>query len=202
MSFLLYVVPWILGLLLVVSWVPWRDVFERVWGNNPNKAKIYVEYGEQTVLCKGRKVKGNYNIQKYQFKCQGVKRIVLVRKSYPYRYLMGARMIRVVGDALSAAPLGALIDTNQTVINGEMLNEVIEANIGASLVNSIFGKVVSIMQILVILGVLVLGGYFVYNNMIRKTVPPAQQTNNGQTVQPQTPTPDNEKPIIIPRPVE
>lgn len=197
MWFLLYVMPWILFVLLIVSWMPWRDIFEKIWGNNPNRAKVYVEYGEQTILCKGRKVQGTERTARYRFKCLGVWRTVLVPKSYPMKYLLGSRMIRVVGDASSPSDLGGVTKTS-IAVSGDMLDDVFRANIGANLIRTIFGKAIGVMTILIVIGILVFAGYFMYNNILKKqSGQPQPQQGIEQPVQPQQP----QEPVIIPKPI-
>lgn len=179
LHFMIYVMPWVmLGIMVLIN-IPWRFMFERLWGNNPDKASVEVEYGDQVIPCKGKKIANETTpaVTTYQYKCRGEMRTVMVEAKYPYRYIMGRRQVRVIGENSEAAPLGDYKSPG-TSVSGQMLNIVLQANIGSSLVKSIFGKAISIMTILIILGILAFGGYYVYRNVLQpnqENAPAAQQ---------------------------
>lgn len=176
MTFFLYIMPFILFFLLVITWMPWRNIFEKLWGNNPLRAKIYVEAGEQITICKGRYYTDTPKGIIYQYKYMKMKQAVIVKFDYPYRYILGCRQIRVQAGQGTASPLGDM-SVKQCVVTASTLNAVLEAHIGKELVTTIFGKAVSIMMIIIIAGGIMLIGYFLFKQFIAPgdISPPVQE---------------------------
>lgn len=165
MTILIYVVPWILFALLVITWIPWRDVFEKLWGNNPLRAKVYVEAGEQITICKGKYYTDTPKGLIYQYKYMKIKQAVLVGRNYPYRYILGCRQIRVQAGQGTASPLGGMTE-KECVVTAGTLNAVLEAHIGKELVTTIFGKAINIMMIIIVAAGIMLIGYFMFKQFI------------------------------------
>lgn len=185
MIFFIKVVPWILLAGLIITWTPWRSIFEKIFGNNPTRAKVYVEIGEQDELCKGKLIRETPKGFVYRYKCFGVSYSVIVPFDYPYRYVLGCRKIRVIFGHATAAPLGGMATTSVKV-SGADLDLILQSKIGAELVKTIFGKAINYLTILIILGVLIFAGYFMMKQFGIIGTPgqpgqPAQQTPVEQT---------------------
>ncbi|GAH37491.1 unnamed protein product, partial [marine sediment metagenome] len=178
MTIMLYVMPWLLFVLLVITWVPWRGIFEKLWGNNPLRGKIYVEAGEQITICKGKYYTDTPKGLIYQYKYFKMGQSVIVPFDYPYRYILGCRQIRVMAGQGAAAPLGGMSD-KQCVVSGGTLNAVLEAHIGTELARTIFGKTMNIMMIVIIAAGIMFVGYFLFKQFMTPTPgaiqPPAQE---------------------------
>lgn len=90
---------YIFGVLLVIgllmSLIDWRKIFERLFGNNPMKARVYVETDEQVEVMNGKMVYSGTKGMMYQYHWQKENCVVCVPFDYPYKYLNGRRMIRV-----------------------------------------------------------------------------------------------------------
>lgn len=157
----LRITPWILLLLLIFTWVPWRDVFEKLYGNNPYKAKVYVEAGEQITICKGKYYGDGKRGIFYTYKFKGIWQNVIVPDGYPFRYILGCRQIRVILGQPSAAPLGGM-QSNRLNISASQLDQIFKAHIGTELARTIFGKAINVMTILIIIGVIAFAAYFLY----------------------------------------
>lgn len=184
---LMRVLPWLLLLMLLATWVPWRNIFEKIYGNNPYKAKVYVEAGEQITICKG-KYYGDYSKGiLYRFKYMGAWNTVIVPAKYPYRYLLGCRQIRVLIGQPVAAPLGGMI-ASDIKVSSSTLDDIFNAQIGKELAKSIFGKAMNIMTILIIVAVAIFACYFLY-----KQTQPGGMFNN-QPISEQTAPIENNKP--------
>jgi len=175
-----YVLIGILCALIAFTWIPWRDIFEKLYGNNPLKAKVYVESGEQIVVCNGEYTGDTPDGMLYYYKYKGLKGTVFVPWDYPYRYIYGRRQIRVIWGHADASPLGGMTETRLPQVTTVMLNNILSARIGAELVKGIFGKAVNWMMIIIIIGALIFGGIFFYNNIVEKSV----DNNPQQTEQP------------------
>jgi len=185
----------IIALLMIVmssTWIPWRRLFEKLYGNNPLKGKVYIEAGEQISVCNGNyagSVLGkNAGGLLYYYKYEGLRATVFVPFTYPYRYVFGRRQIRVIWGQSNAAPLGGMSEA-KLGISGDMLDDILRARIGSELVKSIFGKSVKWMTILLLVGALVIASVFMYNNFIKtpdivpvntpdQTSPPAQTSGD------------------------
>lgn len=178
------IAPWLILLLLIITWTPWRSIFEKIWGNNPKRAKVYVEAGEQVILCRGKMGADSSKGFRYRYKCFGEWQTVLVSRKYPYRYILGCRQIRVIYGQSTAAPLGGMVDS-ECVVSGETLDAIFRAHIGADLAKSIFGKALNIMLILMVVGGVLVVGYFFMQQM----------SSTSTSVQP----PAIEQPKIIPQ---
>lgn len=182
---LLRIIMILLGLLLILTWIPWRDVFEKFFGNNALKAKIYVEAGEQVKLCKGRYYCDDKQGTLYKYKVFGVSSVVIVPEDYPYKYLMGSRMIRVIIGHTMASSWNADIKANK-ILTGSMLNDILDAHMGTEMARTIYGKALNIMSIVIIIGILIFAGYFIYRN-----VQPGGMFYQGENVPAQTQTVPN-----------
>lgn len=185
MIIMLKILPWILFLGLILTWMPWRSIFERLWGNNPKRAKVYVEAGEQIELCKGKMSTEAPVGARYTYKCFGEWCTVIVPQKYPYRYILGCRQIRVIYGQSTAAPLGGMTDTD-IAVSGETLDAIFRAHIGSDLAKTIFGKAVNYMMILMIIGGVLVVGYFLFKQLGPGIVP-VQQPGIEQPLQPQQP---------------
>lgn len=175
---LLYVIPFILLFLLIIAWVPWRGIFDKLWGNNPFKARVYVEAGEQTTICKGRLQADSPAGLVYAYKYFKRDLSVLVKYNYPYRYILGWRKIRVIAGQGVAAPLEGMAPET-CIVSASTLNAVIEAHIGTELARTIFGKTLNIMMIIIMVAGIGLVGYFFMKQFMAPSPgtvqPPAQE---------------------------
>lgn len=164
MPLIIKIAPWVLLLLLVAVWVPWRTIFEKIFGNNPYKARVYVEAGEEIKICMGRYFSDSPRGVVYSYKYQGIRQKIIVPSDYPYKFILGTRQIRAIIGNPVAQPLGGYQPSRLTLGPAD-LNKVFEAHIAADLAKTIFGKAVNIMAILIIIGALVLAGVFFYKQM-------------------------------------
>lgn len=90
-------------LAMVASWIDWQKYIEKFWGNSPAKARVYIEADEQ-VECVNAKLL--YSDAKrgliYEYKWNGVYLVCTVPTNYPYKFIRGRRMIRIVFGEVSA----------------------------------------------------------------------------------------------------
>lgn len=204
-----YTIMWIMIAFMVVLFfltifliVPWREIFEKMYGNNPLKAKVYVEAGEQINFSNGSYYGSTEQGVLYTYKYKGIRYCVHVPDNYPFRFVMGRRKIRVeFGHAdpsphgvngkyshkvetLEASALGESVNT-KLPISGDALEKILRARVGAELVSSVFGKAVNWVMLVVVFACIVGGGFFIYKNMVADKTPPPVQTNTpGQTINP------------------
>ena len=186
---IMYVGFAIILLILIASWIPWRTIFDKVWGNNPTKAKVYVEAGEQIILCQGRLSGDCPQGNVYRFKYFGKWQSVIVPEKYPFRYILGCRQIRLkVGDSV-ASPLGDMTSSS-TRVSSSTLDAIFRAHIGKDLAQTVFGKTFNWMIIIIAVVGIVAVGFFLFRQFIATDIP----------VQPagiEEPAPIQEKPDIL-----
>lgn len=170
-------------ILLIMTWIPFRSIFEHFYGNNPLKAKIYVAVGENEDICKGKYDHDSNHGWVYRYKWHGVYSTVVVPRSYPYVYVLGCRKIRVMAGHATCAPLGGM-PSEYWSLSGSQLDDVLRAHIGKDLANTIFGKAVNYMMILIVIGVALFGAYFLLkqSGVIGGPSVPVQPDTPSQTV--------------------
>jgi len=169
----------VMFLIITITWIPWRDLFEKLYGNNPLRAKVYVEAGEQITFCNGSYMGSTETGVLYEYKYKTVKYTVYVPCEYPYKYILGRRQIRVILGHADASPLAGESET-QINISGDLLDLILRARVGAEIVSAIFGKAINYMMIAIFVGILIFGGYFIYKNVLNKDTgqtPPTQSQN-------------------------
>lgn len=165
----------IIGMILITilgcaAFINWREVFEKIWGNNPTKAKVYVEAGEQITICKGVQFGDSSRGVVYRYQYFKIWQSVIVPLDYPYRYVLGRRQIRVLVGQPEAAPLGDFVTSSLPVSSGT-LDAIFRANIGLQLAKTIFGKSANYMKMIIVVAIVIVAGYFLYQNMMPKQVP-------------------------------
>jgi len=161
-----FIIIIVLVLIMTVTWIPWRNVFISIWGNNPLKAKIYIESGEQIDICNGKYAGDTKDGLLYEYKYKKLSAVVFVPFRYPYRYIFGRRKVRVIWGQAHAAPLGGMTQSS-VGMTGVTLDNILRARIGAELVKSVFGKAINYMLIMIIIGAFIIGGIFMYNKYIK-----------------------------------
>ena len=177
---ILYIVIFLLGVGLVLSAVNWRGVFNKVYGNNPLRAKVYIEIGESIEFVNGSYYGAAFNYAIYSYKFHGREYSVIVPDNYPYRYVVGRRKIRVIFGQSTAAPLGG-VNASDIKMSGDTLNLVLRSRIGSELVRSVFGKAINYMVVLVGVAVIGIAGYYVYTNVIKPSMPSENVTQVQKT---------------------
>ena len=160
-----YIILAFMLVVLTLTWIPWRDIFEKLWGNNPRRAKVYVEAGEQVTICRGSLRGDCPKGFVYRFKYFGVWNSIIVPVKYPYRYILGCRQIRVIIGMPVAQPLGGMM-LNELRVSSTALDAIFKAHIGSDLARTIFGKAFNWMMLLIVGVVLILGGYMVARQFI------------------------------------
>ena len=165
----------------IIKMIPWRAVFEKHFGNNPQKARIFILIGEQEQPVNGNFVHADEDGYFYYYKWNKVFYQVFVPAKYPWRFLHGRRRINVVAGQAEASPLG----DEKYSGSGEALNTMIGSKIAIQLVRSVSGSKAVPWVIIIIVAVALIGGYFVMKNFMGK----------GEA----TPTPT---PTITPTPFE
>lgn len=207
----------IIGIIFIVgsvaSLIPWKGIARRWVADNPAKARVYIEAGEHVDAVAGKLIYPSAIGSLYGYKWGKIHLVVGVPADYPYKFLNGRRIIKVVaGHAVShreayemlrkakdtreaevkiqeiagAAPLDN-IPTGH--IEGALdLNAVVRGHMGVEIVNSLYGKrAFGLAAILIIVGVLAVG-WFVYNNFIKEETPPPEIPKQEQQL-PEKPIP-------------
>lgn len=180
----LRIIPFVLVIALVLTWIPWRKWAFRLWGDNPEKCKVYVEYGEHIEVCDGRLAQEHPKGLWYRYKCFDRNMSVIVPRLYPYRFVFGARQIRVKFGDMYPAPLGG--EVKPVGFAPTALDELMQSNIGKNLGQTIHGKALNIMSIIIVVVIVIVGGLFLYKNMIEPSMnkpainQPAQQLTPEQ----------------------
>lgn len=177
-----YTIFGIFGILLIVigllTMVDWYKVFNRKWGDNPAKARVYVEYGEKIEPCEGKLYGVLEDCAIYQFTWNKTEHMVQVPHTYPWKFIRGYRKIRYFPGNAWAQPLEG--ESCNYKGGSRELNVTIEGQTTIDMVKSVKGrKAVGIIGIIVIVAVVIVGGWFVYNNFIADNEPTPIESQEG-----------------------
>lgn len=175
-----YIIILLLGVGLLLSAINWRGMFNKIYGNNPLRAKVYIEIGESIEYVNGVYSCAALNYAIYSYKYHGREYSVIVPDNYPYRYVVGRRKIRVIFGQSTAAPLGG-VNSSDIKMSGDTLNLILRSRIGSELVRSVFGKAINYMVVLVGVAVIGIAGYYVYTNVIKPSMPSENVTQVQKT---------------------
>lgn len=197
---IIVIILFVLLFVLIISIIPYRRLFERFFGNNPYKAKIYVEAGEQVKVCKGKYFADSPDGTVYNYKYFGVSQSVIVPLGYPFRYLEGKRQIRVLAGQ-TVANKYADGDKPALKVGSSQLNNIFKAHMAEDLAKSIFGKAINMMTILIIIGGVIFGIFFIVKQMQPGGALAPQTTQPPAVTQPVNP-PVNNNPVIPRSPLE
>lgn len=173
----------VVGVLLILvaglTLIPWRKIGEKIFGNDPTKGTIYIEFGEGVEAVHGKYFYSNEKGAMYSYTWRKINQVVGVKADYGYRWLHGRRMIRLAnpGDAWASPWTRETLpaDVQKSAYD---LNALIKGHVGVELVRTIFGaKKQNWVIIIMIIGALLIGYYF-YNKSKPAEVPitpPTQQ---------------------------
>ena len=156
--------------VMLAGFVDWQKEFEKRWGNNPAKARIYIEADEQVVTVDGKMFYTGTKGVIYEYKWDKVDCVVCVPFDYPYKFIRGKRMIRVVAGEASAR----YWDKQQLSVDGVYsVSALVRSHLVRELVKSMSGgsELNWKLWLLIIGGVLV-GGFVIYNMMVAPEVEP------------------------------
>lgn len=185
------------GFLVVVGvlrTIDWYKVFNKVYGDNPAKARVYIEYGEKIESIEGKLYGVLENSILYEFAWGKDKHMVIVKHDYPYMFIHGHRKIRVLPGQAFAAPIAGVsgkvfqtapLDEGKSPELGgsRELNVTIRGQTQIDMVKSIKShKATSIMAIILVVAAVGVGLWFFYNNMIKDSdIIPVQQQQQQPT---------------------
>lgn len=192
----------------ILALIDWRSIAEKWIADKPEKGRVYIYSGEHVDARPGKMIYVSSLGSLYEYKWAKLKLIVAVPGDYPFNFLRGRRMIKVIaGHAVSSQEFYEILlkskpknlaDAEKEVFekagaeridladNGNTqgaydLNALVKGHMGVEIVNSLFGKKVSMWMILIIFVGLALVGYFVYTNFLAEPVPetPTEQPAPG-----------------------
>lgn len=150
----------------------WQKEFEKRWGNQPSKARIYIEADEQVVSLAGKMLYTGTKGVIYGYKWDKVECVVCVPFNYPYKFIRGKRMIRVVAGEASAR----VWDETQLSKDGVFsVSALVQSHLVRELVKSMSGGglVLNWKMWLLIAGGVAVAGYVVYSMLIAPEVEPS-----------------------------
>jgi hypothetical protein len=180
MNTTLIIVITIISLLLVtvgiIKMIPWRDLFEKYFGNNPEKARVFIEIGEEVKPVNGELSHAGINGDMYRYKYRKLIFTVDVPADYPYKFLHGRRLIRVNYGEVVAKRFDEKTDGQGGAYDVDIL---LRSQIAVQLVKSVSGSKAIPWLIIGIAAVVLVAGYFVVKNM----------TGSNKVPVPPTPTP-------------
>ena len=178
----------LLGVIIaILRSVDWYSVFASRYGNDPTKAKVYVDYGENEVFYDGWYVGNDDQWFYYDYFINKTRHTAIVPIGWSMIFVRGRRKICVDFGDEWAKPLLAG-DAYPATMGSETLNKAIDKRLALEMIKSIKSrKGVSIGMWLVILAVVAVGLFF-WKPWQSKTVQPVPVTQNQTQVQP-TPSP-------------
>jgi len=176
----------LLILVGILRMIDWYKVFQKYYGDNPIKARVYVEYGEKTDPVEGKLYGVLENSAIYEYTWAGVKQMVVVKHDYPWRFIYGRRIIRVLPGKAFSQPIKNL---GTQVLVAEPFDQGVSPDLGGAreldvtirgqtqieLVKSIKGrKSVNFAVGMVVIVAVVVGVYFFWQNMNKEEPLPPQ----------------------------
>lgn len=159
--------------VMIAGYVDWQKIFERFYGNNPSKARIYIEADEHVTSLSGKLLYTGTKGVIYGYKRDKVDLVVCVPFNYPYKFIRGRRMIRVV--AGEASP--RVWDETQLSKDGVFsVSALVRSHLVRELVRSMTGGSEFNWKVwLLIGGVVIVAGVVAYNMLLAPEVEPALQ---------------------------
>lgn len=177
---IIYVTIGLLVVSLLIGFIPWRKIGESIFANDPTKAYLYIEFGDEGMDCvEAKYFYSNEKGLKYSYKWRGNDLVVAVPVHYCFRWLHGRRCLRLAhpGDAW-ASPLGVLSVPKDIQKSAFDLNALVRGHVAVELVRSVYGSSKVSIVVIVIIAIALLAGYFIYQNEGLPGIgsnPPAQQ---------------------------
>jgi hypothetical protein len=185
------ILQWILvgfgGLLILVGilrQVDWFNFFNKFYGNDPEKGKIYVDFGENELFYDGYYLYSddvfmyyNYDIGKHNF-------TVRVPIRWHYVFVRGRRKICVDFGHENAKPLYTG-DAYMSTMGAELLNKSIDKRLAVAMVNSLESRKGFKIGMILIIAVIVIGGILWWRSQSKPETPVTPvPTEQQQTQQP------------------
>lgn len=155
----------------ILGYVDWQKVFEKRWGNDVRRARVYVEAGEQVVMVFGKMIYESGRGMLYRYKWGKKELVVAVPFDYPHKFVRGRRMIRVVVGEASAR----YWDNRQVSEDGVFsVSDLVRSHLVSELVKSMSGGgEINWKMWLMIAGGVLVAGIVVYQILIVPEVEPA-----------------------------
>lgn len=175
-----YVIGIILIAGMVFGLVDWRSIFEKVFGNDERKARIYMDVGGTYKKIKAKRIDYTDLGATYQFKIGKETKQVILTKDYPEKYCDGRRVILMeLGQGTAKLTLG----NNESPTVG--LNEISLLTLG-KFAND-FGKAFTTQSSLswkwfILIGVIVIAGYFIYQQFLGGNAPVNNVTGGSSPI--------------------
>lgn len=163
--------------------IDWYAFFNKIYGDNPHKARVFVQYGEHEFGCDGE-----YQFQDdqwiyFEYEYDKHKFTVAVPVSYDYRYIRGRRRINVQYGNEYALPItrkdnivaGALMIRAQK--GAQLLNTSINKKLVVDLVNSIESRNKFGLSAIILIVVVLVAGYLIYTQFFKHPATPPVSNN-------------------------
>lgn len=149
---------------IIIARIDWQRFFERRYGNNPDRARIYIESDENVMSVPGELIYSGAEGMVYGYKWLDVHCVVCVPENYPFKFLHGRRMIRV--RAGETTPRG----WDETTLSPEgvfSVSALVRSHLVRELVLSMTGGGVSLgwLKWVLVIGVVVAVGYLIFTQM-------------------------------------
>jgi hypothetical protein len=191
-----YIIFGIAILLMVIGvlrMLDWYAIFNRFYGNNPHKGKIYVDFGENEQYCDGELVGSDDRFLFYNYQMGNREFTVAVPYQYQYIFVRGRRKICVDYGNEFAKPItyaDARVSIALQPQNGaSVLNASIKKKLAVDMVNSVESRKGIKLSLIIILLAVAIGGFIIYRTMIQKpeTNQPVENNNPAptQTIKPE-----------------
>lgn len=172
----------VLGIVIsIIRTVDWYNVFYKRYGNDPNKAKVYVDFGDNELFYDGWFVFNDEKFYYYAYDIGHRHYTAIVPAGWKEVFIRGRRKISVDFGIEMAKPL-ITDDRIPALMGAELLNKSMQKYLAVAMVNSLESRKGIKIGIFVLIIVVVIGGFLIYRNMNKSepVTPPAVTQNQTQ----------------------
>lgn len=194
---LMIIILVVYGITLIYAFirtVDWYGFFEKRWGNDPTKCKVYVESGNTQKFYDGIYAYVDDSYIYYEYKIDGVKQkwAVAVPQTWTPVFVRGrVKVVVNFGEGIAKPESGESI----AKIGAEQLKASLEGKIGVELVRSIKQRATYKMTTFLLIGAVLVGAIFMYNNYRKDQAAKQQETQQVQQENNPERVIEEEKPI-------
>lgn len=185
-QFLMAVIGFLFVFIGIIINLPWAKWLYSRFGDNPDKARVFLYDGVHKVKgVDGKKVKYKKYALSFMYKNYSKKlRTVVVPSGYPEIFIQGKRWIWVEGGKLIATLPGYNPKIKLKNYDSDEFDTLVGSHLAVDIVNSVTGKAIGWLMILLVAGACV-AGFFLFRNFFGSEEPPIPvSTNQTQIITP------------------
>jgi len=173
----------VLGIIVsIMRSIDWYSFFYKRFGNDPNKAKVYVDFGDNELFYDGWYVFNDDKFYYYAYDIGARHFTAVVPAGWKEIYVRGRRKLCVDFGQEFAKPLTG-DDKIPALMGADLLNKSMKKYLAVAMVNSLESRKGFKIGIFVLIVVVAIGGFLIYRNMKKPApvTPPPVTQNQTQT---------------------